>query len=54
MSEKRKLSLGAFDAKLYRVKCPKCGHRWITKSERLMITCPNCSRKVKREEAGAK
>ena len=30
-----------------RVRCPKCGYQWYTRSTRVFITCPNCMRKVK-------
>jgi len=29
-----------------KMKCPKCNHHWITKSELLFVTCPCCQRKV--------
>ena len=25
-----------------KVKCPKCGYAWVTKSKMRYITCPNC------------
>ena len=30
-----------------RVKCPKCGYEWETRSTKLYVTCPNCLRKVR-------
>ena len=32
---------------MVRVRCPKCGHEWETKSKLAYITCPNCLRKVR-------
>jgi len=28
--------------KTRKVKCPKCGYAWVTKSKMKYITCPNC------------
>jgi len=30
-----------------KVICPKCNHRWRTRSKMMYITCPNCQRKIK-------
>jgi len=30
-----------------KMRCPKCGYEWETKSELIYITCPSCQRKVK-------
>ncbi len=32
------------------VKCPKCSHKFITKSELIKVTCNSCSNKFNREE----
>jgi len=32
-----------------KIKCPKCNHEWVTKSDYLYITCPNCQRKFERK-----
>lgn len=37
--------------KRVRVCCPHCGYCWLTRSRRMHITCPNCLRQVRREEA---
>jgi len=29
------------------MKCPKCNHKWETKSKLLYVTCPSCQRKTK-------
>jgi protein-arginine kinase activator protein McsA len=31
----------------HNVTCEKCGFNWMSKSERLFISCPNCLRKTK-------
>jgi len=28
------------------VKCPKCGHKWITEKTSEKIICPNCNKRV--------
>jgi predicted nucleic acid-binding Zn-ribbon protein len=35
-----------------KIKCPKCGHEWETKSKLVLVTCPSCQLKVriKKEE----
>lgn len=33
-----------------KIKCPKCKYEWNTKSKLNYVSCPNCQRKVKREE----
>ena len=30
-----------------RVKCPKCGHEWETRSRLVLVTCPSCYNKVR-------
>ncbi len=30
-----------------RVKCPRCGYIWNTRSTKEYVTCPNCQRKIK-------
>jgi DNA-directed RNA polymerase subunit RPC12/RpoP len=30
-----------------RVRCPRCGYEWETRSAKLYVTCPNCLRKVR-------
>ena len=32
------------------VKCPRCKHDWITKSNYVYVTCPSCLVKVKVRE----
>ena len=34
-----------------KVKCPKCGYEWFTKSKRIYIQCPSCRKVFKKEEA---
>ncbi len=31
-----------------KIKCPKCGHEWITKSESQMLICAYCGKRIKR------
>lgn len=33
-----------------KLKCEKCGYVWTTKSELVLVTCPSCLGKVKRQE----
>ena len=33
-----------------KVKCPKCDHKFLTKSKLLLISCNSCGSKFKREE----
>ena len=35
------------DFKKMRIKCPKCGHKWVCKSKLIYTTCPSCQRKMK-------
>lgn len=37
------------------IKCSKCNYEWITRSNKIYITCPNCQRKFERgdEEHGS-
>ena len=30
-----------------KVKCPKCGYEWETRSKLILITCASCGVKVK-------
>jgi DNA-directed RNA polymerase subunit RPC12/RpoP len=32
---------------MVRVRCPKCGYEWETRSRLAYTTCPNCLRKVR-------
>jgi len=32
-----------------KMKCKKCGYEWITMSTKQFVTCPNCLRKVEKE-----
>lgn len=29
------------------VKCPKCKHRWLSKSKMIWVTCPSCQYKCR-------
>jgi DNA-directed RNA polymerase subunit RPC12/RpoP len=31
------------------VKCQKCGYEWWTRSKLMLVTCPSCGHKVRRE-----
>jgi DNA-directed RNA polymerase subunit RPC12/RpoP len=33
-----------------KLKCPHCNYVWVTKSQRLYPTCPNCTYKVNAEK----
>jgi len=30
-----------------KVKCEHCGYIWVTNSEKMFVTCPNCMKKTK-------
>ena len=30
-----------------KVKCPKCGYTWDTKSTHVFVSCPSCYAKIK-------
>ncbi len=32
-----------------KMRCKKCGYEWITASDKLYVSCPNCLSKVKKE-----
>jgi ribosomal protein S27E len=32
---------------VFKIKCPKCGHEWYTKSNLVFVTCPSCLNHVK-------
>ena len=33
-----------------KMKCTNCGYEWITKSDKIFVTCPSCLGKTKKEE----
>ena len=35
---------------MVKVKCPKCSHKWDTKSKLINVSCPSCNGKVKVED----
>lgn len=30
-----------------KVKCPKCGYEWDTKTKHVFVSCPSCMKKIK-------
>jgi len=32
------------------IKCQRCGYEWITTSEMIYVSCPNCQTKVKTKQ----
>lgn len=34
------------------IRCPKCHHKWLTKSNLIYITCPSCQYKIKTMRKG--
>jgi ribosomal protein S27E len=32
---------------VFKIKCPKCGHEWFTKSRLVFVTCPSCLQHVR-------
>lgn len=37
-----------------KIKCPKCGYKWDTKSKLIKVSCPSCGDKVFREKQEVK
>lgn len=40
---------GVEEVMLEKMRCPRCGYIWYTKSKRLYVICPNCYYTFKRE-----
>ena len=34
------------------IKCHKCGLKWDTKSDYILVSCPSCGAKVRRKNEG--
>jgi predicted nucleic acid-binding Zn-ribbon protein len=34
------------------LRCPKCGHKWRTRSRLVFVTCPSCYTKVRNRKRG--
>jgi len=36
--------------KLLKVRCPRCGYVWNTRSRLIYVVCPSCRKMFKKEE----
>jgi lipopolysaccharide biosynthesis regulator YciM len=51
MSEEEIRKIEAQIEEKVKVKCPKCGYEWFTRSKRIYIQCPSCRKVFQKEKA---
>ncbi len=44
------LILNMESQKSQKIKCKHCQYEWVTASERMFVTCPNCIKKTEKEK----
>jgi len=45
----REQSVSSFNSKSTKIKCSHCDYEWTTMSSSIMVTCPSCLFKTKKE-----